>query len=253
MAVEFARTPEEGPGQRGSLGTVRNAAVLLRLMSEGPAHQQLTELAERSGMSLATVHRLLRSLVLAGLAEQHPESSRYGLGPEVVRLSESYLSRLPVVRGLSPYLVRLREETGLRIQVALLVGHEVVYADRVDAADPGPFRTPHQVHRALDTAAGRILLSRAPDREWARGVAAVGGAVGPEDRARWAREPFQVLVPDEVHADAEGAVPVVDDRGHLLGALVASGSSRRDDPAALARDVAPLLQRAAGSATVGRG
>src|SRR3990170_6555507 len=72
---------------RGTLGTVRNAVLLLDLLSEGPAYQQLTDLAERSELSVPTVHRLLRSLVLAGIVEQDPRSSRYGLGPELTRLS----------------------------------------------------------------------------------------------------------------------------------------------------------------------
>src|SRR5687768_8717353 len=90
---------------RGTLGTVRNAVLLLNLLSEGPAHQQLSDLAERSGLSLPTVHRLLRSLGVAGLVEQDPVSSRYGLGAELVRLSERYLARLPVSRAIAPFLV----------------------------------------------------------------------------------------------------------------------------------------------------
>jgi DNA-binding transcriptional ArsR family regulator len=78
----------QGEEQRGTLGTVRNATLLLSLMAEGPAYNQLTDLAERSGMSLPTVHRLLRSLALAGLVEQDPRSLRYGLGSEIVRLSD---------------------------------------------------------------------------------------------------------------------------------------------------------------------
>src|SRR4051812_39061984 len=62
----------QGDDHRGTLGTVRNATTLLSLLAEGPAYNQLTDLAERSGMSLPTVHRLLRSLALAGLVEQDP-------------------------------------------------------------------------------------------------------------------------------------------------------------------------------------
>ena len=63
----------------GTLGTVHNAVTLLRLLAEGPAYQPLTDLAARSGMAVPTVHRLLRSLVVAGFVEQDPTSSRYGL------------------------------------------------------------------------------------------------------------------------------------------------------------------------------
>ena len=41
---------------RGTLGTVRNAVLLLDLLTDGPAYQHLTGLAERSGLSVPTVH-----------------------------------------------------------------------------------------------------------------------------------------------------------------------------------------------------
>ncbi|CAN5432900.1 allantoin degradation transcriptional regulator AllR [soil metagenome] len=244
---------QDGGGQRGTLGTVRNATLLLRLLSEGPAHQQITELAERSGMSLPTVHRLLRSLVLAGLAEQHPESARYGLGPEVVRLSESYLARLPVVRALSPYLVQLRNDSKARIQVALLVGCEVVYVDRVDGEDAGPFRVPHRVHQALDTAAGRVLLARAGPVRWAEGLAATSGQVTEDDLRRWAEEPQVLLVPADAHGESEVAVPVLDARGNVLAALAAVGGVANFPAEVLTAEIAPQLQRAARSAASAHG
>lgn len=243
-----------GEAPRGTLGTVRNATHLLRLLSEGPAYQQLTELAERSGMSLPTVHRLLRSLVLAGLVEQHPASSRYSLGPEVVRLSESYLARHPVVRALSPYLVQLRNVTKARILVGLLIGHEVVYVDRVDGEDPGLFRTAHEVHAALATAAGRILLSRAEDEVWTAGAAAVDPPPSEADRHLWAHEGHHVLVPADLHGDIEVAVPVLDERGRAVAALVGAGAAEHFSAEDLSTRVAPQLQRAArAAATTGHG
>src|SRR3990170_1994509 len=40
--------PATSDAARGTLGTVRNAVLLLDLLSDGPAYQQLTDLAERS-------------------------------------------------------------------------------------------------------------------------------------------------------------------------------------------------------------
>src|SRR3712207_6393308 len=116
----------------GTLGTIRNAGLLLELLSTRPLHQQLRDLAARSGLTLPTVHRLLRSLTRLGLVSQDPITHGYALGPELVRMSESYLSRLPVVQALAPYLFELRNSTKATVQVALLVGAQVVYVDRVD-------------------------------------------------------------------------------------------------------------------------
>src|SRR5437763_689817 len=163
----------QGEEQRGTLGTVRNATSLLSLLAEGPAYNQLTDLAERSGMSLPTVHRLLRSLALAGLVEQDPRSLRYSLGPEIVRLSERYLDRLPTLRALSPYLRDLRDTTKTTILVAVLVRTSILYVDRVDGEEgAGVFREAHRVHAALDTAAGRLLLARGGPEAWAEAVGA---------------------------------------------------------------------------------
>lgn len=231
----------DGGGERGTLGTVRNASLLLKLLSNGAAYQQLTDLAERSGLSLPTVHRLLRSLVVAGLVEQNPESSRYSLGPELVRLSEQYLARLPVLRALGPYLVELRNTTKATVLVGLLVRGSLVYVDRLDGEDlGGVFRVSHRVHHPVDTAAGRVLLAHA-----GRAGRAVADGLADEDCLRkWAEAPH-VLVTDELHDSAEVAVPVRDQGGRVLAALAAAGTLHSFPDSELTQRVVPQLLRVA--------
>ena len=238
----------QGDDQRGSLGTVRNATLLLSLLAEGPAYNQLTDLAERSGMSLPTVHRLLRSLALAGLVEQDPRSLRYSLGPEIVRLSERYLDRLPTLRALSPYLRELRDTTKTTILVALLVGTSIIYVDRVDGEEgAGVFRESHRVHEALDTAAGRLLLARGGTESWAE---AVEGRARPsaKDRRTWSEAPFLLLGADGDRPTPEVAVPVLDRAGTPRAALCARGDPATFPDDVLRNDVAPQLVRAARAA-----
>jgi IclR family acetate operon transcriptional repressor len=238
----------EGEEQRGTLGTVRNATQLLSLLAEGPAYNQLTDLADRSGMSLPTVHRLLRSLALAGLVEQDPRSLRYSLGPEIVRLSERYLDRLPTLRALSPYLRGLRDATKTTILVAVLVRRSIIYVDRVDGEEGAAvFREAHRVHDALDTAAGRLLLARGGPDGWAE---ALDGRSRPsnKDRRSWADAPFLFLGPDGDRHMAEVAVPVVDGSGRSLAALCARGDPASFPDDVLRNEVAPQLVRAARAA-----
>jgi len=233
---------------RGTLGTVRNATLLLSLLAEGPAYNQLTDLAERSGMSLPTVHRLLRSLALAGLVEQDSRSARYSLGPEIVRLSERYLDRLPTLRALSPYLRDLRDTTKTTILVALLIRTSIIYVDRVDGEEgAGVFRESHRIHDALDTAAGRLLLARGEPEVWAE---ALGGRTRPSNRDRraWADAPFLLLGPDGERPMTEVAVPVVDANGRARAALCARGDPGAFPDEVLKCDVAPQLVRAARAA-----
>jgi IclR family acetate operon transcriptional repressor len=240
---------DEAP--RGTLGTVRNAAVLLDLLSQGAAFQPLSELAERSGMSVATVHRLLRSLVHAQLVEQDPASSRYGLGRELVRLSERYLARQPTLKALAPYLSELRDVTGATIHVALLVRGDVVYVDRVDGEDPGGlYREAHRVHVALNTASGRVVAAR-DDAAWATAVARLPAEERTQAevaRRHWATAPFLVAAGQDVAEPLEVAVPVVDGSDRPVAALAATGPPDALDDNVAAEKVAPHLVRAANAA-----
>jgi IclR family acetate operon transcriptional repressor len=210
---------------RGGLGTVRNAALLLDLLSQGPAYQQLTDLAERSALSVPTVHRLLRSLVLADLVEQDPRSSRYGLGPELTRLSHRYLARLPILGALAPYLVQLRAQVDSTVHVEVLVRGQVVYIDRVDGEDRGLYRTTHRVHPALATAGGRVLAARADAEVWKQAweLASLDDQQEADrERDTWARASHLVANGPEPTSPREVAVPVLDGHGQAVGALAAN-------------------------------
>jgi IclR family acetate operon transcriptional repressor len=235
---------------RGTLGTVRNAVLLLNLLSEGAAHQQLSDLAERSGLSLPTVHRLLRSLTVAGLVEQDPVSSRYGLGAELVRLSERYLARLPVSRAIAPFLVELRNSTKATVLAAVLARGCVIYVDRVDGEDPGGvFREPLRMRPAFESAAGRLLSARGGVDTWREALGTANGqAFTVEDRKRWAEASCVVLVDEHAHRMSEVAVPIVSAAGRTVASLVATGNPDQYTEQVMVEQVAPQLARAAAAA-----
>ncbi|NYF99324.1 DNA-binding IclR family transcriptional regulator [Janibacter cremeus] len=243
--------PESATAGRGGLGTVRNAVRLLELLGEGPAYQQLTDLAERSGLSVPTVHRLLRSLVLADLVVQDPRSSRYGLGPELTRLANHYLSRLPLLGALSPYLSQLRDQLEHTIHVEILVHGEVIYVDRVDGTGPGPYRDAHRVTPALSCAGGRLLAARAEDDDvWQRSLDRAEDhdrqTATDEARARWAAADHLALAPEDPTMPPEVAVPVVDGQGVTVAVLAANIDDPDDDH--VVKAVAGKLGRAARAA-----
>lgn len=241
-----------------TLGSVDNATLLLALLSEGPAYQQLTELAQRSGLSLSTVHRTLQSLLIAGLVEQSPDSPRYSLGPKLVHLSQRYLMRLPVVQAVSPYLLELRNVTRATIKVALLVHGWVTYVDHVQGenVNAGMYRSLHRVCATFETAAGRVLVARASPGAWEEAIDAattqglVHQGIDPhsfthDDREVWARLPYLVLGEPQLPGFLEVAVPVIDQRGRPLAALSASGQRESFTEETIENWIAPQLLRAA--------
>lgn len=202
--------------ERGGLGTVRNAVLLLALLAEGEGFQQLTDLGERSGMSLPTVHRLLRSLTMADLVSQDPRSSRYGLGPELARLSNRYRARLPVLGALAPYLVQLRDTVGTTIEVQILVGESAVTVDQVDGSEGGPYRRTNTVVPALHSAGGCLLAARADPGQWRHILHAVSAPE--QDRAEashdeWADSTWLQRAPARVGEPCEVAASVIPSGG----------------------------------------
>src|SRR5918999_5734669 len=232
----------DGAGQAppGTLGTVRNAVLLLDLLSEGPRYQQLTDLAERSGLSLPTAHRVLRSLAAPGLVEQDPASQRYSLGPELVRLSERYLARLSLVRTMAPYLVELRNSTKETILAALLMRGSTVYVDRIEGEHVGDiFRESGRIRPALATASGRLLAARASNAVWTEAVrnGSPDGRVTPADRASWAAAPHLVTV--DADDRWEAAVPVTPLGGEAVAGIAATGKPERHPQEGVAQLIVP--------------
>jgi IclR family transcriptional regulator, acetate operon repressor len=244
---------------RRTLGSVDNAALLLELLSDGPAYQQLTELAKRSGCSPATVHRTLQSLLDVGLVEQSPDSSRYSLGPQIVRLSQRYLMRLPVVQAIAPYLVELRNTTKATLKVALLHRGWAMYVDHIDGESMrvGMHRLLYRMRPAFETAAGRVLLAHASSSAWDEAIdVAVAHSssrnydISPqtytqEDRAAWARSPYLMLDEPQSPDFLEVAVPVTDQRNRVLASLAASDQRETFGEMTLKNRIIPQLTRAA--------
>jgi DNA-binding IclR family transcriptional regulator len=243
MGVE--RSDERAPRAEGKgiLGTVRNATVLLELLARGPAFQSTTSLAEQSGLSVATAHRVLRSLAEAGLVRQSRRSQGYGLGLGLVRLSEKLLSELPVVRSLSPFLVDLRNLTRATIEICLLVDGAVIAVDRVDGlSEAGVFRASRRLRPPADSAAGRLLIAHAHP-EVQKDYAALL-EVDHDQWDEWAAAPYVAL--QSGRGDLQVAVPVLDNKGEVAAALSATADDISDDDSAQAiTTVARHLARAA--------
>ena len=67
------------------------AVRILKALGEHPGRLGLGDLAQRVGLAKTTVHGLLRTLQEHGLVEQHRDTDKYQLGPQLLQLGTSYL------------------------------------------------------------------------------------------------------------------------------------------------------------------
>lgn len=120
------------PAASSSASTVERAAdVLLLFASSSATTLGVTEIAQQLGLSKASVHRILSSLRKKGIVEIDPVTRRYLLGPVIVSLGLTYLSKLDVRRVAHPELVALSRETFETATLSIRAGEHRVYVDQV--------------------------------------------------------------------------------------------------------------------------
>jgi DNA-binding IclR family transcriptional regulator len=113
---------------------------------------------------------------------------------------------------------------GGTVLVQTLVRNAVVTLDRVDGPEVGLYRDAHAVRPPLDTASGRLLLSRASDADWADALEDVDSearAEAEDNRATWAAAPWLVVNGPGPGLPGHVAVPLVDAHGGVPATLVA--------------------------------
>jgi IclR family acetate operon transcriptional repressor len=104
------------------------AFAILEAMADAGGVIGLSQLATDSGLPLATIHRLVRTLVDLGYVRQEP-SRQYSLGPRLMRLADSSTKRLGTLAH--PYMQRIVESLGESVNLAVLDGEEIVYVAQV--------------------------------------------------------------------------------------------------------------------------
>jgi DNA-binding IclR family transcriptional regulator len=94
------------------INSIQIGARVLQALEEGRGPIPLAEVARRSGLHPAKVHRYLTSLVRCGLASQSQTTGFYDLGPASRQLGIEALRRTDAVSLVSEHTVKLRDRTG---------------------------------------------------------------------------------------------------------------------------------------------
>ncbi len=148
---------------RGSSQSV-TSRVLLVLETFAPAHthQTLTEIARRSGLALATAHRLVGELTAWGALERG-DDGRYSIGLRLWEVAALAPRGLGLRQIALPFMEDLYEATHENVQLAVLDGLEVVYVERIFGRSAvGVFSRVGGRWPAHATGVGLVLLAFAP-------------------------------------------------------------------------------------------
>jgi DNA-binding IclR family transcriptional regulator len=101
-------------------------AIRVLTALQGTRRMSLSELAARLELAPSTAHGIVRSLVEHGMVVQERGSSRYQLGPAVLRLGNVYLDTLELRSKAIPWAEDLARRTGLAVRTGVLLIDDVV-------------------------------------------------------------------------------------------------------------------------------
>jgi IclR family KDG regulon transcriptional repressor len=133
---------------------------ILDLLGQSPDGISITKLAETLAVDKGSASRLVATLARYGYAEKDEVTRRFQLGPQVVNLSRSVLTRLPLREAAKPYLRQLMERTGECAHLAIAAQGKTLYIDQVES--PATLRVNAQVGTMNPlhcTALGKVLLA----------------------------------------------------------------------------------------------
>ena len=117
-------------------GAVPRLFALIRALADAPSEgSRVTQLAKSVGLTQATVHRLLQSLMTEGVVEQDPRSKLYRLGIDFFALAARAGNPGDLRTLCRPALLRLCGSLGDTIFLLVRSGFDAVCLDRSE----GPF------------------------------------------------------------------------------------------------------------------
>ncbi|MPT37795.1 MAG: IclR family transcriptional regulator [Achromobacter sp.] len=176
------------PGERHAdpafATTLAHGLSVLQAFRHGEPALSNRELADRTGLSKATISRLTTTLMQRGLLRYDAGLRRYRLGPAVLSLSYPLLASIKVRQMARPLMKRLADAAGGSASLGMHHGLNMVYLETCRGHDAVSFRP--------DIGALLPLLPSAMGRAWlAQGA---GGEAEPvlealrrQDPAAWRR------------------------------------------------------------------
>jgi len=234
----------------GTRAVVR-AITVLKALGRSTNAYGITELGTLTGLSKATVFRLLGALEHEGMVARDGPSGAYRLGPEIISLGASALSTTDLRSIAHVELVRLTHESGETATLEVLTDDQVVVLDEVQSRFL--FSASPEIGRswpAHATSTGKLLLAMKQPTPSLPRLTKLGPrtittrAALERELERIRNNGYAVAVGELESGLVAMAAPVRNHLGYVVGALSINGPSSRLGPKRR-RSLVPKLCRAA--------
>ncbi len=260
--VAPARNDESGREIPGAQA-LRRGLSLLDIVAGSAKPLRFFEIAELSGLSKPTAHRMLATLVEAALLRFDERDQTYSLGFRLFEMAHLVWDRFDLRSAAEPELERLRDLADETVRLSILNGDDVLYVDQREAAQPvrigngvGGRAAAHASGAGkamlahLDPLVREQVLNRLTLTRFTPNTITDRAALASHLDLTKARG--YALSFDEQHIGVSSiACAITDHRGRTIGAVAIIGPSYRLDVSrlhGLGRDVMEAARRISGNA-----
>ena len=119
---------------RQTVQSVERTFDVLEALAASRQPVPISELSQRLGLHISTVHRLLATLIERGYARQDTVTGRYGIGPRLVELAGGLSEQVDLRQETRPFLEQLAVQVGETANLSVRSGNNLVYIDQVQSA-----------------------------------------------------------------------------------------------------------------------
>ena len=120
-----------GSEDSGGVRALDRALDILDVIA-GASGLTLSEIAQRLDLAPSTVHRVLVTLAVRGVAESDHATQTWHVGPTAFRHGSAFMRRSGLVERARPVLRRLMEVTGETANLGILDGNAVLFLNQAE-------------------------------------------------------------------------------------------------------------------------
>ena len=110
--------------------------LVLDVVASASEPPRFADLAERTALPRATLHRLLAAWIDKAMVSLSPSDGRYRTGPHLLELASATWERMDLRVAAAPAIERLNAQTHETVHLAILSDDAVVYIDKVECGYP---------------------------------------------------------------------------------------------------------------------
>ncbi len=233
----------------GSLASVDKALEIFELIATSEEYQTPAALARHTGMSLGRTLGVLQLLTERGFVEHGTGQSHYTIGVRGIRLSQSIINNLSILKYAKPIMQSLEKEHDEAIYVAVLKETDVFFLDMVDTEQTiKATKLIGQSFPFFSNAAGKVIMAFEPRDYLQRYLVKLGRKQSLVNIENFKEELLSIRNRG-VAVDIGGlgdnvtsvAVAIKDYAGKVLGALTLIAPSFRIIGERLEREIIPSM------------